>query len=164
MNRCVLDTNVFIDAYKRYYRFDLVPSFWRTLLNLAESGSVISIDRVKEEIVRGGKDELTNWITSEFDGWFMSTDEERVFDSYRQIIDWVQEQDQYKDYAKAEFASVADSWLIAYAKGYHCTVVTHEKFNPDSKKKVPIPNVCAAFGVSCMDPFEMLRRFNVRLG
>jgi hypothetical protein len=46
--------------------------------------------------------------------------------------------------------------LIAYAKVHGCTVVTHEVHAPDAKRKVPIPNVCLAFGVPCCNTFEML--------
>lgn len=34
----VLDSSVFIQAYRLYYAFDLVPSLWNTLLKLAEGG------------------------------------------------------------------------------------------------------------------------------
>ena len=27
----ILDANVFIEAYKRYYAFDLCPGFWRSI-------------------------------------------------------------------------------------------------------------------------------------
>ena len=40
---------------------------------------------------------------------------------------------------------------------------SNEKANPESKAKVPLPNVCAAFDVECVDIFEMLRRLGVRV-
>lgn len=160
----VLDTNVFIEAYKRYYSFDIVPGFWSALLRCAQDGRIISIDRVKKEINDYKEDdELKKWIV-EFDEWFMSTDNEEVFESYRQIIDWAYNESQYKPEAKTEFAGIADSWLIAYAKIYNYVVVTLEQYNPESKKRILIPNVCEAFGVSYVNPFEMLRRLGVRIG
>jgi len=36
------------------------------------------------------------------------------------------------------------------------TIVTHEKFNPDIKKKFLIPNICRTVGVSYIDTFELL--------
>jgi len=74
------------------------------------------------------------------------------------------EQDQFLDYAKAEFASVADSWLIAYAKAYGCTVVTNETYNKEIRRKIQIPNVCEAFGIEYMNTFEMLRKLKVIIG
>jgi hypothetical protein len=59
----------------------------------------------------------------------------------------------------------ADPWLIAFAmidlKLY--TIVTFEKYHPDMKRKIPIPNVCKDFKVSYTDLFEMLRNLGFRL-
>ncbi|MED4400212.1 DUF4411 family protein [Metabacillus fastidiosus] len=49
--------------------------------------------------------------------------------------------------AKEEFARNAVAWLIAYAKAKGHTLVTHEVFNPQSKKKILIPVVCEEFEV-----------------
>ena len=49
----VLDANVFIEAKNRHYAFDLAPKFWHSLVLLAESGHVESIDRIKTELLRG---------------------------------------------------------------------------------------------------------------
>lgn len=74
------------------------------------------------------------------------------------------EENQYYDFAKVEFAQVADSWVVAFAKAYDCIVVTHEQYNRDAKKKISIPNACRAMGVKYMDTFEMLRKLGVVLG
>lgn len=42
----VLDANVFIEAARRYYAFDLAPRFWESLEHHAANGRVRSIDRV----------------------------------------------------------------------------------------------------------------------
>lgn len=159
----VLDANVFIEAANRHYAFDLAPAFWRALLRHAAAGRVCSIDRVKHELVHGN-DELAKWAKDKFHGWFAATDQSDVIGVYREIMAWVQRQGQFLDGAKAEFAKGADGWLIAYAKVHGCIVVTHERFIPDAKKRVPIPNVCRAFGVLTIDTFDMLRRLEVRLG
>lgn len=47
----VMDTNVFIEAYKRYYSFDIAPSFWNALVQHAESGRINKISqRTRERI------------------------------------------------------------------------------------------------------------------
>ncbi|WP_449355241.1 DUF4411 family protein [Virgibacillus natechei] len=163
-SKFLLDANVFIEAYQRYYAFDIAPSFWRILNQLAEDGKVISIDRIKQELMKGDEeDPLCLWARSEFESWFMSTDDSRVFVSYTEIINWVQGQAQFHDYAKSEFASVADSWLIAYAYTYNHTIVTHERHNRDIKKRVLIPNVCRAFNIPYLNTFVMLRKLNSRM-
>ena len=110
----VLDANVFIEAARRYYAFDLAPPFWESLVQHAENGRIYSIDRVKVELERG-KDELAEWATSQFSNAFASTDEEEVTNSYASVMGWVRAQDQFSDAAKADFADGADGWLVAYA-------------------------------------------------
>jgi hypothetical protein len=52
----------------------------------------------------------------------------------------------------------ADTWILAFALATDLTVVTHEVFDPNIKKRIPIPNVCLAFDIDYCDTFEMLRR------
>jgi len=159
----VLDANVFIEAARRYYAFDLAPAFWDALLYWAQNGRIVSIDRVKDELARLN-DEVAKWATGQFHEHFDSTMDEEVIDAYRQIIQWAYEQTQFKESAKAEFARAdnADAWVVAYALAKRAIVVTHEQFKPDIKRKIPIPNVCRAFNVPYVDTFEMLRQLGVR--
>lgn len=159
----VLDANVFIEAARRYYAFDLAPAFWRALLDHAESGRVRSIDRVEHELLRGNYD-LKDWVQGEFGNWFASTDEAEVIDVYRRIMTWAHGQGQFTDAAKSAFASGADGWLVAYASVHGSTVVTHEQFHPEARGRIFIPNVCRAFGVLTIDTFAMLRALGVTLG
>lgn len=56
----VLDTNVFIEAAKRYYAFDIVTVFWDELITQERGGRIRSIDRVKDELDHC-RDALTQW-------------------------------------------------------------------------------------------------------
>ncbi|ANB57527.1 hypothetical protein GFC29_1375 [Anoxybacillus sp. B7M1] len=56
-HKFVIDTNVFIEAYTRYYSFGIAPSFWNALIQHAENGHVISIDRVKQQLNRLHKED-----------------------------------------------------------------------------------------------------------
>ncbi len=158
----VLDANVFIDAKNRYYAFDLAPGFWESLINHAGNGRILSIDYVNEELEKG-KDDLAQWAKNYFSHAFISTDEEDVQECYREVMTWVQGQNRFLDAAKADFARGADGWLVAYAKTKGCIVVTLEVISPDIKWRVPIPNVCQAFGVQFVNTFEMLRSLGVEL-
>jgi Domain of unknown function (DUF4411) len=155
--RYLLDANVFIEAKRRYYAFDLCPGYWECLVWHHRAASIQSVDRVKVELERGA-DELSEWAESVMpQACFASCDEEAVTGQYAQIMAWVQSQNQFFPEANAEFAASADGWLIAYAKVNSLIIVTQEVLAPDARKKVPIPNVCEAFGVSYVDTFEMLR-------
>ncbi len=78
------------------------------------------------------------------------------------MVTWVNSETQFTQAAKAEFASVADGWVIAFAKVNGMILVTHEDYAPDVKKKVPIPNVCLEFDVDYLNTFEMLEDLRVK--
>ena len=158
----VLDASIFFEAKRRYYAFDLCPGFWDALLWHQARGRVSSIDRIKEEIERGG-DDLTTWINNVMpETCFASTDNADVIRWFGEMVAWVHAQPQYLPEAKAEFAAEPDGWLIAYAKANQLVLVTHEVHAPEAKRKVPIPNVCIEFEVQYVDTFEMLREFDTR--
>lgn len=157
----VLDANVFIEAARRYYAFDLAPRFWEGLIAHASNERVQSVDRVKNELLRQ-KDELARWANGDFADAFASTDRQDVVQAYREIMAWVQTQAQFSDGAKADFARGADGWLVAYARVTGCIVVTHEVLALDAIRKIPIPNVCQAFRLRWVDTFAMLRDLGVR--
>lgn len=158
----LLDSNVFMEAARRYYAFDLDSPFWDNLIRLSEEERIISIDKVKTEIERG-KDELAKWATNAFHRAFASSDDDDVIKSYGKIMNWVYQQSQYSDAAKAEYAESPDGWIIAYAHAKQCIIVTHEVLNPNIKRKVPIPNVCQQFSIQWVDTFKMMRELGVKL-
>ena len=156
-----LDANVFIEAHRRYYAFDIAPMFWRSLVGHAASGRLESIDRIKVELERG-RGELAAWATREFSNAFVPTDEDDVVDSYKGIMQWVYAQRRFSDGAKAGFAGGADGWLVAYARVKGRVIVTHEVLDQNARRKVPIPNVCEVFNVSYVNTFEMMRELGMR--
>ncbi|MBI3937965.1 MAG: DUF4411 family protein [Betaproteobacteria bacterium] len=161
--RYLLDANVFIQAKRSYYAFDLCPGYWKALLAHHGSGRLCSIDRVRDELLNGA-DELADWVKSSVpDGFFVSSAEPAVATWFGKMMSWAQSQAQFLPVAKAEFAGKADGWLIAYAKTHGLKLVTLEKANPAIKKKVPMPNVCDAFGVQYLDTFDMLRVLKTKL-
>lgn len=152
-----LDANVFIEAANRYYAFSICPGFWHSLIHLHTQGQIFSIDRVKDEMADKG-DDLAVWVADQvLDACFEPSDTENIVAIYAQLVAWVSAQPQFTAAAKAEFAEEADAWLIAYAKSTGKILVTQEILNQDAKRRVPIPNVCIAFHVQCLDTFDMLR-------
>jgi predicted nucleic acid-binding protein len=158
----LLDANALMEAHRRYYAVDICPGFWDFLDCSHKIGNVFSIDRVAEEIQKGkGRDFLKDW-TEGNSIFFMSTNTPETIRHYGEMNAWVASNPQFLPEAKAEFASVADAWLMAHAlaKGY--ILVTHEQYNRDIKKKAPIPNVCRQFGIQHFDTFQMLRDLKAR--
>lgn len=159
----VLDANVFIQAKRRFYDFDFCPGYWRVLIYYNREGRLYSIDKVHEEL-KHGRDDLWDWAEQQFGAnAFVDTSTAAITSEYRQMLVWVMAQSQFQNTAKTEFQDVADGWLAAYAKQTGCVVVTLEQFDPNVRKRIPLPNVCHAFDVECISPFEMLRRLGVQL-
>ena len=157
-SRYVVDANVLMEAHRRYYRFTVCPGFWDCMAWQHKQGVVCSIDRVKSEI-EAGKDKLAQWVKKDCPKtFFYATTDPKVSTWYGEIIAWVQAQTRYTPAAKSQFASVADGWLIAYARENGLSVVTHEVPAPESRNDVKIPDVCDAFGVPFMDVFDMLEK------
>lgn len=161
----LLDANVLMTAARLYYAFDIVPTFWSSLNSKAGTGNLRSIDRVQDEINRGD-DELVTWANAAFLDYFVKTDTQDVLQAYARIIGWSQEQHHYSSALLQSFARFehADPWLVAYAITHNAVVVTLELPNPATRKKIPLPLVCEAFGVSWLNTFDMLRESQIRLG
>lgn len=156
----VLDANVFIQAKRRFYPFDICPGYWAALCWYGAAGRLCSVDKVRDELERGG-DNLWDWARDSFgEQGFLNTNE--AAQPYAEMVAWVLAQTQFSLAAKAEYATVADGWLAAHAKMRGKVVVTLEEFDPNAKRKVPLVNVCRAFDVQTISPFEMLRRLGVQ--
>lgn len=161
----LLDANVFIEAKNRYYSFQIAPGFWAWLEQHMEEGDVITVLPVHEELMRG-KDELSDWIKDKKE-FCLPVDDEFTQEAFAHIAAWTMDQD-FRQEARDDFLAGADPWLIGKAIAMteiteDATVVTHEVFNNDARKKVPIPNICRQFGIDYINTFELLRRFNVSL-
>lgn len=161
--RYTLDANVFIQAKRKYYALDFCPGYWRALIWHQQQGRLCSIDKVRDEIMRGA-DDLAEWVERQFGtNAFAETSTPEIANAYSQMLAWVMAQTHFKESARTEFQQVADGWLAAYGKANGCAVVTLEIYDPHRGNKVPLVNVCRAFDVETITPFELLRRLRVKL-
>lgn len=158
MPRYLLDANIFIQAKNLHYGFDFCPAFWEWLQTQNDAGVVGSIERVWTELV-AGDDALSEWANARGDAFFHAPDD-AVLPALGRVSEWVLAQ-AYDQAATATFFQVADYWLVAHALAHGCVVVTHER-PADSIRKIKIPNPCVGLGITCMSPYEMLRRERAR--
>ncbi len=153
----VLDANVFITAHRRHYGFDICPGFWECLIYFCCEHRLLSIDRVRDELVGSG-DALSNWARDAPSDLFISSMEKPVSDAYREVMRWVYANDQFLPQAKDEFSRGANGRLVAYVRANDAILVTLETYSQYVRRRVPLPNVCRQFRVTYIDTFEMLRR------
>ena len=91
---------------------------------------------------------------------FFLAPDDAVLPALGEVSAWATGQN-YEPAAIATFLQVADYWLIAHARAHEFIVVTHE-VPSESVRKIKIPNACIGLGITCVSPYEMLRRERAR--
>lgn len=161
----LLDANAFIEANRSFYRFEFCPGFWDFLELEFEAGRIFSLKKVYDELQAGG-DRLSEW-SKDVIGKARFVDQGKsaeVEALYADVSNYVLSSAQYKGPAKRAFLrpEEADPWICAYAAVNPCVVVTQEVKKPDAKKRVPLPNVLANYGVEYMNIFDCLQRLQAK--
>ena len=155
----LLDSNIFIQAHRMYYPFDVVPSFWNKILELSNKGIICSIDKVRKEICEtNNPDSLSKWCENDLSNDFFA-DSSSAVNFYAKIALWANNSSHFNQAAIDDFLTtdLADPWLIAYAKENNLTIVTHEISQHQKKNRIKIPEPCIHFGVKYLSPIEMFR-------
>lgn len=156
----LFDTNIFVES-KKNLPMDIWPTFWTKMVMLINSGNIHSIDKVKEEIDKGG-DELTDWIHKHAPRGFFLKQDSSVMAKMTETIDWAQNNPVgFSQSAISDYVNVADSYLVATAAAKKMVLVTYEKSNPQRRNRVMIPDACIAIGVRSCDLNTALRELGV---
>lgn len=158
----LFDTNIFVES-KKNMPMDVWPTFWTKMVEMINSGNIFSIDKVKDEIDRGG-DELTDWIRDNAPRGFFVTIDAVTMQRYSDTLDWAQTcSTGFTPAALNEYARVADAYLVATAAAKGMMLVTYEKSNPQRRKRVMIPDACNAIGARCCDLNTVMRELGIRI-
>ena len=157
----LVDSNFFIQAHRATYPLDVATGFWALVKRLADAETIISIDKVKDELY-DKNDDLETWCRANLPTIFFH-DTSSVMAEYRIISAWAaSKSSHYLPNAISEFLSAyeADAYLIAYALADYQNriIVTQELSQPDIKRKVKIPEPCNELGVSYINTIEMFRQ------
>jgi hypothetical protein len=157
----LLDSNTFVEAKNRYYNMTVCPGYWIWILQRFTAQDVASISIVGDELKKGD-DELADWIKDN-PALFLSVHDDETQACFVKVADLIiAKSAKMKVGAAEDFLSGADPWLIAKAMATGGTVVTHEAYNLEAKKKFLIPNICEEFGVTWMNTFDMLYKLEAR--
>ncbi|NTV95179.1 MAG: DUF4411 family protein [Thiobacillus sp.] len=157
----LLDANTFIEAKNRYYDMAVCPGYWDWIDLAFAEDKVASVASVGDELL-DGNDELKEWAADRR-SLFLPVSDAGTQAAFAEVAAYAAElAASMKPGALEEFLGGADPWLIAKARVVNAIVVTHEQFNPQTKKKILIPNVCKRFDVRWMDTFDLLRELEAR--
>ena len=156
----VTDSNFFIQAHRVNYPLDIAFSFWNKVKELADSGKIISIDKVRSELYNKN-DALEDWCKANLpEDFFKSSDE--VMTEYGKVSAWaISMNHHYMPNALNEFldADEADAFIVAYSLAdlNKRVIVTQEISQPQRKKKIKILEACDRLNVQYVNTMEMFR-------
>jgi hypothetical protein len=140
----VFDSNVLINLFKNYYRRRF-PSLWQKFDEYVVRGQIVSVQEVLNEI-GSREDPLSDWAKLNRRVFMQPSIEELAFVS--EIFKVAHFQTLVRTEERLKGKPVADPFVIAKSKAIQGCVVTDELLKPNAAK---IPNVCAHFGVACLN-------------
>ena len=155
-----VDANILIGAHVTEYTPTAFPGVWQFLDHQVNSGRLVLISTVKAELLH--PDGLVDWVRGHTQHVVQETEDLDVVELYERVMGWVKGSGRYTRRASDDFARGADGWLIAFGGVKGVAVVTNEAFNAESRRHVPIPNVCQAFDVECVTATAMFERLGAR--
>ena len=166
MEKYLLDTNIYINFYERYYRVKYFPSFWAKLPAILNKYVVIPQIVVDE-----------NYQDPKFRKWLDKNYLKEIINhknyatQWAQILQYIDDCEYYKEEALSADRGwanekIADPWLIAIAKEENLTIVTSEirnpnLQNPNGNKAAKIPDVCDDLEVGCIDMNDFFEKINL---
>ena len=94
--------------------------------------------------------------------FFVENDNE-VMAKYVEVLNWANGNSTFTELAIAEFAQIADAYLIATAAAKGYVLVTNETSDPLCRRRVKIPDACNALGVRYCDLNQVLRELGITI-
>lgn len=154
----LIDANVIITAKDSYYAIDQVPEFWSWTIHQAKSGNIKIPFEILDEISPGNdeKHPFYEWRKEKAHVEALQLDGEVDEVILQRVID----EGYAPDLTDDQLLSIGkDPFIIGYAlMKKERTVVTTEISAPaKTRQNRKIPDVCAQFGVRCINTFQMTR-------
>lgn len=155
MSKYLLDSNIYLNFYERYYQRQIFPSFWTSIIPIINQHVIVP----KIVIAENYQDPwFSSWIDKEYK---QSTLNHKHYSSeWGEILNHIQSNECYKEAALTSDRGwahdhIADAWIIAIAKKDQLTLVTEEKRNPNlsiarPSKAAKIPDICDDLGIRCI--------------
>lgn len=137
----IIDANTLIVIFNHYY-ISRFPTFWANYNQMVQSGNLVSVREVYNEVSNHSDDSLTAWSKMNRPFFEEANEAEIFYVSEIFSVDHFQTLISKRSLLLGK--PVADPFIIAKARDKSATVVTQEVYKPNSAK---IPNVCEHFGV-----------------
>ncbi|TLQ40933.1 DUF4411 family protein [Ruoffia tabacinasalis] len=168
MTKYLLDTNIYLDFYDRYYKFNYFPSFWLFFEDIINKSVVIPKIVLNEQFQ---DEKFNNWITENYTNDIINHKDFVI--GWTEVLSYLQNSPFYNDKALTSdkgwaHERIADPWLIAIAKDLNLTLVTSETRNVNlnisqPSKSAKIPDVCDKFEVACININTFFEEINLEI-
>ncbi|MDP1854121.1 MAG: DUF4411 family protein [Candidatus Omnitrophota bacterium] len=142
MNKYVFDTGVWVVLF-RHYPESTFSGLWEKFDLMVSGGRILSSSEVLRELK--SYEDLIYQQAKDIDHVFLKPSSEELIvikdlaNKYKYLV---------SDRNINNGSPVADCHVLALAKVVEGTVVTTERFKPNSQK---IPNICDKLGIGCLD-------------
>ena len=118
----LLDANIFINAENYNYPHEIFPGIWQLFELFAKQQIFFSIDKVYDELLKG-HDFVNEWAKKNRNMFVDSgTNGISYFNEMSKKLD---EYNCPPKHRQSFFSTIADPFIISYAKAKGCTVVTN---------------------------------------
>lgn len=159
----LLDSNIYMDCYDRYYLHECFPTFWVRFTPLLNK-YVIAADVMLDE--HQNDEWFISWFQRNYHGTILNHTD--YASDWQGILDFVRTCGKFKSEALAgdkgwAHERIADPWLIAIAKHEGYTLVTSEQadvnFNVKghTSKNAKIPDIARELHVPILDRNEFFK-------
>lgn len=153
MPKYSIDASAILDAWVRYYPYDLFPSFWNKFKDLTLSGGCNAIELIEHEITKKD-DGCSKWFTeNKLSSFFVAID----IDVQYAVSNMMKNPNYQRLVEDRKGVFGADPFVIGLAKVRNLTVVTGERPN-NNINKPKIPDVCSDMGIDCINILDLMRR------
>ncbi|MBC9787160.1 DUF4411 family protein [Carnobacterium maltaromaticum] len=168
MTKYLLDSNIYINFYDRYYQHSYFPSFWENLKEIMNQNVLIPKVVIDEHY----QDQwFTQWLSENFEHEIINHN--NYAEEWVQILDHVSTCGFYSDAALSSSKGwanvrIADPWIIAIAKSDDLVIVTSELKNKNLNANQPskaakIPDICNSLGIRCIDMNTFFKEMNLSI-
>ncbi|MDE0243248.1 MAG: DUF4411 family protein [Candidatus Kaiserbacteria bacterium] len=150
------DTNCFIEPWNKFYSYTSHASYWDDIiLPEIQGGNIIILDEVYNEL-KQKDDDILAWLKKHKvkDNNVVET----TVDHARHVQSLLDTYPRLTDSSRGR--SVADPFLIAYAKENNIPIVTLEVAS-GTMGKPRIPDVCKKESVACMSLYDFVDRMGI---
>lgn len=146
-----IDTCSLIEAWRQFPP-DIAVTLWEEQIpGLIARGELRATREVEIELIRHDGD-LATWVKADDRAELFVEANEEI---QRQVLEILADHQRLVD--AESFRSGADPFVIALAKVEGCAVVTEERHSKQPDNNPKIPDVCAHFGITCIDLLDLIR-------